>query len=381
MTGEQAERLLSTLSEALPVGVTVLDADGTISSANQRAEEVLGLTELDIVGRPYDDPEWVIVDAGGDPVPSEELPFARVRETNAPVFEYEHGIRWPDGSERWLSITAAPLSSESGGVERIVAVLTDLTESEAYRRTIEEQNERLAAFASIVSHDLRNPLGIAQGYADLAEQTGDPEHFDRCRNALTRMESLIDDLLILAREGADIAETEIISIPEFVPECWSFVRTAEARLTVAADVRIRGDSSRLQQLFENLFRNSVEHGSTGPRSQAHGDAVEHGSTSNRAEPDDVAEHGGEDVTVVVGTLPDGLGLYVEDDGPGIPAGDRRRIFSGGYSTNEHGTGFGLKIAREVVAAHGWDITATAGSTGGARFEITGIEFVDDTDAE
>ena len=350
MSGEQPGQLLSTLFETLPVGVAVLDADGTISRANQRAEAVLGLTESDIVGRTYDDPEWVIVDADGDPVPSEELPFARARETNAPVFEYDHGIRWPDGSERWLSVNAAPLSPESGGVEQVIAVLTDLTEAEVYRRTIEGQNERLTAFASIVSHDLRNPLGVAQGYADVAEQTGDPEHFDRCRSALTRMESLIDDLLVLAREGADIAEIEVVSVPEFVTECWSFVHTAEARLTVAADVRIRGDSSRLQQLFENLFRNAVE-------------------------------HGGEGVTVVVGLLRDGSGLYVEDDGPGIPETDRERVFSSGYSTSEHGTGFGLKIVQQVAAVHGWEITATESSAGGARFEITGIEFVDETDAE
>jgi PAS domain S-box-containing protein len=349
MTEEQPEQLLSMLFETLPVGVVVLDADGTVSRANRRAEEVLGLTESDIVGRTYDDPSWVIVDAADKPVSSEELPFARVRDTGASVFEYEHGIRWPDSSERWLSINAAPLSSESG-VEGVVAVLADRTEAEAYRRTIEEQNERLAAFASIVSHDLRNPLGVAQGYADLAEQTGDPEHFDRCRNALTRMESLIDDLLVLAREGADIAEVDSISIPELVTECWSFVRTAEAQLTATADVRIRGDSSRLQQLLENLFRNAVE-------------------------------HGGEDVTVVVGLLPDCSGLYVEDDGPGIPDADRERIFAGGYSTSEHGTGFGLEIVQQIVDAHGWEISATASSTGGARFEITGIEFVDDADAE
>jgi len=67
------------------------------------------------------------------------------------------------------------------------------------------------------------------------------------------------------------------------------------------------------------------------------------------------------------------GFYVEDDGPGIPEAKRAAVFEAGYSSSENGTGFGLRIVKQVVTTHGWDIRVTDVSEGGARFEITGVE--------
>nr|WP_079991684.1 ATP-binding protein [Halobaculum gomorrense] len=75
---------------------------------------------------------------------------------------------------------------------------------------------------------------------------------------------------------------------------------------------------------------------------------------------------------LVGVLDDGF--YIEDDGPGIPENKREDVFDAGYSTAEDGAGFGLSIVKHVAEAHGWEIQVTDGSEGGARFEITGIEF-------
>ena len=162
--------------------------------------------------------------------------------------------------------------------------------------------------------------------------------------------------------------------------------TAGAELVTDTDRRISADRRQLQQLLENLYRNSVEHGSTGNRAESddsveHGstssrtesdDSVEHGSTGNRAESDDSVEHGGDDVTVTVGTVDDGF--YVEDDGTGIPEAERDEVFGAGYSTSESGTGFGLSIVEQVVEAHGWEVRVTDGAEGGARFEVTGVRF-------
>jgi PAS domain S-box-containing protein len=121
---ERFERLL----ETSPAAITVLDRTGTIVRANDRAEEVLGLNKSEITSRNYDDPEWEIVDAAGDPLPSEKLPFRQVIETGRPVYGYEHGIRRPDGTLRWLSVNAAPLTTGGGEIERVIAVITDRTE-------------------------------------------------------------------------------------------------------------------------------------------------------------------------------------------------------------------------------------------------------------
>ncbi|MEF8786947.1 MAG: HAMP domain-containing sensor histidine kinase, partial [Haloarculaceae archaeon] len=100
----------------------------------------------------------------------------------------------------------------------------------------------------------------------------------------------------------------------------------------------------------------------------------HGSTGNRTQSDDSIKHREQDVTVTVGELDDGF--YIADDGVGIPADQREAVFGRGYSTGEDGTGFGLYIVERVVETHGWEITITESVDGGARFEITDVEFVE-----
>jgi PAS domain S-box-containing protein len=224
---------------------------------------------------------------------------------------------------------------------RVYVIGTDITEQKRRERELKRQNERLDAFASVVSHDLQGPLNVAAGRLELAGEECDSEHLDAVRDAHGRMEELIDDLLELARQGDPVGETESVDLGAVLPSCWETVATADATLRVETDRPIHADPNRLRQLFENLYRNAVE-------------------------------HGGSDVTVTVGELDDGF--YVEDDGRGIPAEEREDVFEAGYSTTDEGTGFGLSIVGEIVEAHGWTITATEGTDGGARFEITGVSF-------
>ena len=67
-------------------------------------------------------------------------------------------------------------------------------------------------------------------------------------------------------------------------------------------------------------------------------------------------------------LPDERGVFIEDDGPGIPPEERERVFEKGNTTREDGSGFGLAIVERIVDAHGWDVRV-AESDGGARFEL------------
>ncbi|OYR94395.1 sensor histidine kinase, partial [Halorubrum sp. E3] len=174
-----------------------------------------------------------------------------------------------------------------------------------------------------VSHDLRNPLNVAQGRLDLVQREGDLEHVDDAAAAVDRTLELITDLLTLAKQGERPEELESIELSAVAEGCWGNVATGDATLVVDTDRTVVAHPSRLKQLLENLFRNSVE-------------------------------HGGDDVTVTVGdispmytttraeaVLPSGF--FIEDDGPGIPPADRERIFEVGYTTDENGTGFGLNI--------------------------------------
>jgi len=208
---------------------------------------------------------------------------------------------------------------------------------------LERQNERLERFASIVSHDLRNPLQVAKGRLAHVDPGDTAEHLDEAVDALDRMEELVDDLLDLARDGRDIDATESVDLADTARSAWNSVGAPASTLRVDVAGSVTADGGRLTQLFENLFRNSVEHG---------------------------GDHSPAGVTVTVGAMNDGF--YVADDGPGIPESERDDVFEAGYSTNEDGTGFGLDIVREITAAHGWTVTVTESESGGARFEIAGV---------
>jgi signal transduction histidine kinase len=208
---------------------------------------------------------------------------------------------------------------------------------------LQETNEQLELLASTISHDLRNPLSVAEGYLQIAQDEAGIEELDKVESAHDRMEEIIDEVLTLARAGKQIDELEAVPMGPTVKRAWENVTTDAADLSVGIDRTVMADPTMVYHIFENLFRNAVE-------------------------------HGGGDVTVTVGGLEDGI--YVEDDGTGIPPDEREDVFDAGYSKTSGGTGFGLSIIKQIVTAHGWEIHVTESADGGARFEISGIEVAE-----
>ncbi|ELY86347.1 PAS domain S-box protein [Natrinema altunense] len=223
---------------------------------------------------------------------------------------------------------------------RILGATVEAALSRANREAmLHRQNERLDQFASVVAHDLRNPLTVAMGFLEIAEETGDPDHFEQVESAHERMKGLIADLLTLAQGETTVEETTQVALERVAREAWGYVDTDEATLTIGDEVpTVAGDEGRLIQLFENLFRNAVEHGGT-------------------------------DVTVTVGRLAERDGFYVADDGQGIPPAMRDDVFEHGVTSQENGTGLGLSIVADIAKAHGWTGSVTGGTEGGARFEF------------
>jgi len=160
------------------------------------------------------------------------------------------------------------------------------TEQELREREaeLEAQNERLEQFASMVSHDLRNPLSVASGNLELYRETGEESRLETIDTALTRIQELITDLTSLARYGIPDENHELVSVSEVARDAWELIDTRSATLSTEP-CTVTGDASQITTLFENLFRNAVG-------------------------------HGGPDVTVRVGPLENGF--YVEDTGDGIP---------------------------------------------------------------
>ncbi|MFB6273123.1 MAG: ATP-binding protein [Salinibacter sp.] len=207
---------------------------------------------------------------------------------------------------------------------------------------LERQNERLDSFASLVTHDLRNPLNVAKGRLELARDKEDWSHLAAVGRALDRMDEIIDDVLALTRGGQDLdsQDLEHCDLARVAEECWEHVDTSEATLQIESAPIVKAGEGRLRQLLENLFRNAVEHGA-------------------------------DDVTLWVGGLDDGF--YVEDDGPGIPPERRDKVLEAGYSSEKEGTGLGLNIVQTIANSHGWSLDLTNGREGGARFEIRSVD--------
>ena len=287
-------------------------------------------------------------------------------------------IYLPMGEYGTISISDTASESFDESDIELARLLASVAEAAIYRirqrETVERQNDRLDEFTSVISHDLRNPLSVATGRLELLERDCDSEHLAAIESSLERMETLTDELLSLAREGEAATDHEPVDLGSIVSECWGNVETDDGTVLVDIDRSVRANRSRLKQVFENLFRNSVEHSSTGSDSQARQNSVEHDSTGSRTQSDDSAKHDGSGVTVTVGELEDGF--YIEDDGPGVPEAERDDVFRAGYSTSAEGVGFGLSIVERIVDEHGWAIRVTDGREGGARFEITGVEFVE-----
>jgi len=216
-------------------------------------------------------------------------------------------------------------------------LLTDVSSYVAERETLETENDRLERFARTVSHDLRNPLEVAQSRLIAARETGDAIHFEKVAAAHTRIRELVDDVLTLAKSGATISDTEPVDVAALAREAWASVAADQATLTVDANLgTVEADPERLRTVFENLFRNAVT-------------------------------HGGPAVAVSVDAL-DG-GFAVADTGAGVPPDKRDEVFEAGVSTGDGTTGLGLSIIAEIATAHGWELSLTESQSGGAQFEF------------
>jgi signal transduction histidine kinase len=358
------ERAVAAVEEILGFPVTVVrlydDTAETLEPAavTDAATETLG--ERPVYGRDEGGP-WRAFDAG-EPVIADGSRSDHAT-SDLPL---RSALYVPIGGHGTLSIGSPRGVVEDSDVrlaQVLAASVATALDRVARETELERQNERLEEFASVVSHDLRNPLGLARGRLELASEERPSEHHDDIRWALSRMDSLVDDLLALARQGEVVDETTTVSLATIAEAAWMEVDDETAAFVHGDLGENEADPDRLQRLLGNLFRNAVEYGSTDPRPDAREDVAEHDSTDERSGSDDASP----EVTVRMERLADG-GFAVADDGPGIPADDRDQVFESGYTTGE-GTGLGLAIAKTVAEAHGWTVSITEGDAGGARFVV------------
>ncbi|WP_251343230.1 sensor histidine kinase [Haloplanus halophilus] len=335
---------------------------------NDRLNDLFDLTDEEIEGR---EPVEFFVEADR---PAVERAVARIFETGETVVEARADTT--AGRIRF-ELTGRKLTDGDGTVLGFCGIGRDVTERRERERQLAAQNDRLTEFATILAHDLRNPLAVAQGYLDrFADGTTadgtEATDLVRVRRSLDRIERIVEDVLTVAIDGRAVVDAEPVPVATVARDAWATVDSGDATLDVRTALIVEADESRLRRLLENLFRNSVEQGSTSNQQNA-GDAAEQGSTSNQQNAGDAAERGSDgrdSPSVTVSVVETADGFAVVDDGPGIPAADRDAVFEPGFSRSSGGTGFGLYIVQSIAEAHGWRVAVTEGSAGGARFEFT-----------
>ena len=329
-----------TVLDVLEDAVVVVDSERRLLDYNEAAVQTFPALEQQV-----GDPIATVLPGLVAEEPSRSNPADRGADEGGAPFAASFA-RFEGGTVREYEVTASPLRVR-GSVEGYTLVLRDVTELNRHVRDLEQQTNQLEQFAGTLSHDLRNPLNVAHGRVQIAAETGETdEHLGKASDALERMDQIIQDTLTLAREGETIDERERVSLSTVARNSWATADTGDATLDVlpGADVRVYADATRLQSVFENCFRNAVD-------------------------------HGGDDVTVTVGRTADGF--YVADDGPGIPAEQREQVFEYAYTTDDEGTGLGLAIVEAIARAHGWTVSMRESDDGGAKVVFRGVDVVED----
>ncbi|WP_323675673.1 PAS domain-containing protein [Halorubellus sp. PRR65] len=348
----ESHSLLERAVDQAEVGITIADGrtgDEPLIYVNEGFARLTGYSVTETVGRNC----RFLQGDGTDPETVATLRAAIENEDAASVDIRNYR---QDGTPFWNHLNISPIFDAEGTLTHYLGFQRDVTERKRLQAELEAQNERLADFANVVSHDLRNPLAVAQGRLDVTGDGDEPDEADlvAASAALERMDSLIADVLALAREGDVVEETEPVALGELATYAWSMVETGDLALDVPEAVVVHADRDRLVSVLENLFRN----------------AVEHGSPCSQTESENTVAHASGASTVTVSAGDDGF--VVADDGPGIPEAERDEVFARGHTTDPDGTGFGLAIVAAIADAHGWTVAVTESADGGAAFAFHGV---------
>jgi two-component system phosphate regulon sensor histidine kinase PhoR len=273
-------------------------------------------------------------------------------ETEGQVFDHE--LKLPELSGRWLRVNAAVISNSAGEREGTILVFHDLTQLKQLERAREE-------FVANVSHELRTPLSLIKGYVEtlLDGARDNPAIVERFLKIIERntqrLDLLIQDLLTISALESERIKLNLqpVELRPLVEKVFSDLKPPAENKNVGLvswlpELTATADVNRLEQVLANLVDNAIKYG---------------GAQGN--------------VTVGGKKLDDGrLEIFVQDDGPGIPAESLDRVFERFYrvdkarSRDQGGTGLGLSIVKHIVQAHGGEVWVKSELGKGATFFFT-----------
>jgi signal transduction histidine kinase len=229
---------------------------------------------------------------------------------------------------------------QDGALKELQGVGRDLTEQKLAEEALGQANKKLHQLASITRHDVMNQLTVAHGFVSISKmEASDPkvlEHLSKAETALRSIQGHLEFTRDYQRMG--MAQPVWIPLEDTIEKAASPLRSNGIDVVLdVQDFEVYADP-----LVEKVFYNLL---------------------------DNAQRHGGKVKNVLISCRPEGNGLLLvfQDDGKGVSAQDKDRIFEAGYGSN---TGYGLFLAREILGTSNMIITETGEEGKGARFEIT-----------
>ena len=353
-----ARREMDALLEATDDGVMGMDLQGRVLSLNRAGSELLGYTETELRGRDVHQTLYHTA-PDGTPRPKEGSPFGPGVGTGGHDRSNDEDVLWRgDGSPLPVRWSLRPLV-DGGEIRGGVLTFTDITEirakEDALRRAVRVREE----VVSVVSHDLRNPLGVVAGAAELLLDLplGEAERrnqADIIRRSAERMGRLVDDLLDIARieAGAMVVRPVALTPEEILNETETFFapQAEKAGIVLSTEVAagtppVLVDPDRIQQALANLVGNALKFTPRGGRVTVGA----HGVSAGR------------------------VAIWVRDTGPGLPEQDLAYVFDRFWQASRHdrtGSGLGLAIVRGIAEAHRATAEVSSRPGEGATFTLT-----------
>jgi PAS domain S-box-containing protein len=316
---------------SVPSGVVSLDESWRTVTVNAAAEKILEIRAEDVAGR-----DISAVFEG-----SLDLKALGTVERG----ETQHIT--PLGKRRWLGYSFTPLVDAREKVIGQLLIFTDLTELKALQSQV-ELRQRLASLGEMaagIAHELRNPMGVIDGYMRLLSKKVDPslaETVEAVTREVALMNRIITEFLAFARPRE--LNLEDVNLRGLLEECRESVLGArediEVSIHVEDDVTLRADRTLLRQVFTNLIQNAAD-----------------------------AQEGGGSIGFSGSAEDDVFTLAVRDAGPGIEEEIREKVFLPFFTTKEQGTGLGLPLVHRIITGHGGSIEIEDGAEGGSMFRV------------
>ncbi|MFQ5981583.1 MAG: PAS domain S-box protein [Candidatus Heimdallarchaeota archaeon] len=253
--------------------------------------------------------------------------FGRIRDRlgDRPIGSpFEYRMIRKDGSIYWVE--GHTMRIDYQGRPAIQITGNDITARKLAEELLKRQKEELSEFVHAMTHDLKNRLLSIEGYADVLQTEYDPLYAEKIRYLAENMGELLRRSIALADAGLVIEKSDEVNLTQVVQEVAKAMLPRAMVFECDALPMVKGDISKLSQVFQNLLENAIAHGK--PKK----------------------------VEVRMKDTSEGISISISNDGEPIPYENRLKIFQRGFSTKEDSSGLGLAIVQRIVDAHGWQIS-------------------------